>query len=427
MNNNNTERSWETVLSIEGVDLGELYETVGVRDVLTTLNNTVNTENNEIVGMTELAEEQEQPQRAQVSLSDIMGEGMQRGETTTLSGVTGNPQRMGLADAMGINTRNQTNTGNAFDFSSEDASDIVVDTLDEDNLETYEETSTDRNQNHEIQNGRVPQRNEQRDGGNAVAQNNTISLNDLFARQTTLADLDNQGVVTLSDIQDTDLASTYTRPDLTEITDSEMPILEFGEDVVEVVPAGYGSVTFDRYDYDTFNHNTINKRNEELERATQARVDQMNEKEDLIKGMTQELFGRRLSNMYGYDKIGRTSEGVPYVKAVLATRFTKLNDRRFRKPEEMRRRSRNVAVANKLQSVKAFIEMTVTKAPEGNYVVSVVDSEGEHLTYLEQKFAWLVRHGYELALLPLYMKTQLAFEDPITDIEQMKTVDFWRD
>lgn len=366
MNNfNELSNTWESILQIESINLEELSESTGVLDVLTTLNNTVNEDTTEERGIHALAEDLEGNQRESISLMEMMERSSER------------------------------------DTSDEQVEDDLEESIEE-FIEDVGEVG----------------------GDSEVEQETTITLSQLFSRQSRLTDLDTQGEVSLTGVRETLQASTYTRPSMRNYMGISRPIVEFGEDVLVARSAGtFGTLlAFSRDSYENFNRTCISERNQELE--NQRLQQDSNRKEVAVKDIVESMFGERFNNMYGYDTIGKTDEGLPYIKAVLSTRFTKLYDRRFRKPEEMRETSRDVAVTNKNQSVKAFIEMTVRGTSNGELEAVIEDSEGERIPYLEQKMVWLKENDYKADTWVLYLKTQFEFEDTITSMEQLKTLDF---
>ena len=90
----------------------------------------------------------------------------------------------------------------------------------------------------------------------------------------------------------------------------------------------------------------------------------------------------------------------------------------------MRSSSRNVAVANKNPSVVGYIEMTIKGTMDSGFEITVKDSEGESLQYLEGKVRWLQEERVDEDLWALYMKTQFEFEPTITTIQELKTLRF---
>ena len=255
---------------------------------------------------------------------------------------------------------------------------------------------------------------------------NTISLTELFARQTNLSDLDNNSEMTLRDMQDTELATTYTRPDVSGLMHSPVPIVEFGEDVL--VARRYNgnapALEFVREGYEQFNNEIIDERNVQLQRERTQMMEHHARKRQAIVSILRDMFGRDFENMYGYDKVGRYEDGRPYVKAVLSTRFSQLYDRRFRSQEELRSFSRNVAVANRKPSLKGFLELTIKGEESGDLVAHIEDSDGNRVTYLEQKLQWLQSRGVTADLWVLHLKTQYEFEDNITTLAQLKELEF---
>ena len=253
---------------------------------------------------------------------------------------------------------------------------------------------------------------------------NTISLHDLFSRESSLDDSRNESVVSLRDLQETDVATTYTRPNLHNLVNSDGTIIEFGEEVIKVETGRVnGMLEIEKQGYEEFNHSVKNVRDQQ--RMQELQDTRIQQQEVRVKRIVEELFGTIHTNMYGYQKIGRTPEGVPYISAVLATRFNKLYDRRFRKPEEMNEYSRNVAVANRNQSVRSFIELTVTKDTGGNLTYSVVDTEGNSIPYLEQKFEWIKGQArFTPDTWVLYLKTQFEFEESFTTLDELLSTDF---
>lgn len=360
MTNNIQERTWESVLAFEEFNLEELYTNSGIRDVLTSLTRNGVDEPSEDVGL--------------AGMTTMHGEGF-----------------ASIIDRL-VGMQEQEN--------------IPMPQID--NIEDIEQ----REDNEMTQD--LPE------------VENRISLTELFARQANLSDLDNNSEMSLRDMQDTELATTYTRPDVSGLVDSLVPIVEFGEDVLVArrYNDGTSALEFVREGYEQFNNEIIDERNVQLQRERTQMMEQNARKRQAIGDILRDMFGRDFEDMYGYDKVGRYEDGRPYTKAVLSTRFSQLYDRRFRRQEELHSFSRNVAVANRQPSLRGFLELTIKGEENGDLVAHIEDSEGNRITYLEQKLQWLQSRGVKADLWVLHLKTQYEFEDSITTLVQLKELEF---
>lgn len=361
-NNNIQERSWNNVLDFEEFNLEELYTNSGIRDVLTTLTRNVEEEPNGDIGLTGTREQQN------VTMASLVSR--------------------------------------ALDNVPEEVEIIPQETTEQE----HEQVQREENE----MNQDLPE------------EENTISLTELFSRQSNLSDLDNNNEMSLRDMEDTELATTYTRPDMSELMYSPVPIVEFGEDVLVARRSNLHSsaLEFTREDYETFNNEIIDERNVQLQRERTQMMEQHARKRRAIGEILQDMFGQDFDNMYGYDKVGRYDDGRPYAKAVLSTRFSQLNDRRFRSQDELHGFSRNVAVANRHPSLKGFLELTIKGEENGDLVANIEDSDGERIEYLEQKLEWLQSRGVTPDLWVLHLKTKYEFEEDITTVAQLKELEF---
>lgn len=377
-----TNNTWDSLLTFPNITVDRVYREAGIRDVLTTLMLNGVVEASEDRGITTLSGGEE---RGSVGLSGLG------------SGNNEAPQRTGFSQVP-----------------------INLSTLDMD--EGTENTRPERVEN-QPNNG----------GDDRVANNsnenfgNTMSLNDLFNRRSRVTNLDENTEMTLSDIQDTDLATTYTRPNLNLFTDPNVQLVEFGEDVVVSKLSGRDASVLEvsKKSYVDFNEESIDERNGELRRERE-RMNRGSDIQNKVQDIINDLFGGNITSMYGYNKAGRFDDGRPYIKAVLATRFNKLYDRRFRKPEERTSHTNNmdVAVANRLQSVKAYLELTIKGEANGDLVAEVTDLDGERVPYLEQKLSWLQESNVSPNMWVLLLKTQYEMEDTITTLDDLKNRTF---
>ena len=388
-NNNLQIRTWDNVLDFEEFNLEELYTNSGIRDVLTSLTRNGADEPSEDVGLS--------------GMTTVHGEG---------EGFASMIERLA-------------------DIQEQEPEDVSMERLvrralgiNEQGVNIQEEENIPMPQIDSIED--MAQREDNEMTQDLPEVENTISLTELFARQSNLSDLDNNNEMSLRDMQDTELATTYTRPDIGELMHSPVPIVEFGEDVLVARRSNpYSSaLEFTREDYETFNNEIIDERNVQLQRERTQMMEQHARKRQAIGDILRDMFGRDLHNMYGYDKIGRYEDGRPYVKAVLSTRFSQLYDRRFRSQDEMHEFSRNVAVANRHPSLKGFLELTIKGEENGDLVAHIEDSEGNRITYLEQKLQWLQSREVTADLWVLHLKTQYEFEGNITTLAQLKELEF---
>lgn len=423
-NNNNEDRNWLSVLTFDEFDLEEVYTNTGSRDIITTL--TQQGYRPEVsMGMASFIEEVDPEGTTNtssvVSLNDIMQRGLQGRQEA---------QRVSLSD-MGrgrVNVDNQT-TEEAEDGSElfrgleglEDSEETVIQPIPTEWATAPEDIQpTVRNTTQHEGDGEDNMENE-----NNVEQ---VSLRDLFARQTSLSDLDNERRVSMDNLAESEASNTYSRPDMSQLQEGDRPIVEFGEDVLigrkEI--RGNNIVGFSRKGYEDFNNESVDEYNEEQALERQRRSAMLTQRESNIKDIIEAMFGERYHEMYGYDTVGRYDDGRPYMKSVLSTRFGSLYDRRFRKEEEMRSNSRNVAVANRNPSVKSFIELEIKGEQNGDLVAHVKDSDGERIQYLEDKLQWLQSSGYTPPYWVLGLKTQFEFEEEIRTLEQLKTLVFPR-
>lgn len=412
--NNIEERTWGEVLTFEEFDLGEVYTETGVRDVLTTMRVEGELEESVEVGIREVIPMEE------IGLSSILEQRRTMEETNTIS----------LSDMIRRSLENvpeeivyeevEDNTDASIEeellralysnVREEEPSDEEEIELDDEGFQEEDELGFTREEEGEID-----------------LTENTISLHDLFNMTSNrVENLDNNREVSLLDIKESEMSGTYTRPEISRLTDTSTETFEFGEDVLRIEPMNtvYGGLQITRENYEEFQEKSIGELNEQLALERQARMNNRNNTETKVREILAQMFGTGRKELYGYDKVGRTEEGVPYVKAVLSTRFTKLNDRRFRHQSEMRSSSRNVAVANKNPSVVGYIEMTIKGTRDSGFEITVKDSEGESLQYLEGKVRWLQEERVDEDLWALYMKTQFEFEPTITTIQELKTLRF---
>lgn len=411
--NNIEERTWGEVLTFEEFDLGEVYTETGVRDVLTTMRVEGELEESVEVGIREVIPMEE------IGLSSILEQRRTMEETNTIS----------LSDMI---RRSLENVPEEIVYEEvEDNTDASIEEellralysngreeepSDEEEIELDDEDFQEEEELEFIQ-----------EEGEIDLTENTISLHDLFNMTSNrVENLDNNREVSLLDIKESEMSGTYTRPEISRLTDTSTETFEFGEDVLRIEPMNtvYGGLQITRENYEEFQEKSIGELNEQLALERQARMNNRNNTETKVREILAQMFGTGRKELYGYDKVGRTEEGVPYVKAVLSTRFTKLNDRRFRHQSEMRSSSRNVAVANKNPSVVGYIEMTIKGTMDSGFEITVKDSEGESLQYLEGKVRWLQEERVDEDLWALYMKTQFEFEPTITTIQELKTLRF---
>lgn len=411
--NNIEERTWGEVLTFEEFDLGEVYTETGVRDVLTTMRVEGELEESVEVGIREVIPMEE------IGLTSILEQRRTMEETNTIS----------LSDMI---RRSLENVPEEIVYEEvEDNTDASIEEellralysngreeepSDEEEIELDDEDFQEEEELEFIQ-----------EEGEIDLTENTISLHDLFNMTSNrVENLDNNREVSLLDIKESEMSGTYTRPEISRLTDTSTETFEFGEDVLRIEPMNtvYGGLQITRENYEEFQEKSIGELNEQLALERQARMNNRNNTETKVREILAQMFGTGRKELYGYDKVGRTEEGVPYVKAVLSTRFTKLNDRRFRHQSEMRSSSRNVAVANKNPSVVGYIEMTIKGTMDSGFEITVKDSEGESLQYLEGKVRWLQEERVDEDLWALYMKTQFEFEPTITTIQELKTLRF---
>lgn len=396
MTSNNAGISWVDRLTFGEFDLEEVANNSGVRDVMTTLENTVSDNNSVSRGLGGFSVE---------SSSRSLGSLITSGETEE-----GHTRLQSLVEA--LNGEETVIQGDIGDFTPPEVS--VGTSSNRGGERAISPTNTQSNVNR----------------GESEVENNeeTVSLQELFSRRSRLSDLDNQSNVTISDIREDKTASAYTKPNIDGLMQSGVPMVEFGEDVVVAEPFihEYMVKSFKREGYDEFNLGRINDRNDSLQRQRQEAQNVISQKYNTVRGILRMLFGNSVDYdvMYGYDKIGKTEEGLPYIKAVLATRFSKLYDRRFRTEEELEGISENVAVANKNPSVRGFIEMIIQGEEDGQLSVNVLDEDGQNIPYLESKIIWLKEHRVTPDLWVLLVKTQYEFEETITRLEDLKTIEF---
>lgn len=188
-NNNQDGRTWGDILEFETFTVNDAYIQTGIRDVLTTLTRNGATEDAEDRGMASLSGNE---QRESVGLT-------------------------GLNDARG-------------ERESFRELDEAIERI---NGQYQEQQGQDNTNEVESQMSEEPER--------------RVSLNELFGRrQTDVTSLDSENQVTLRDMQETDLATTYTRPNLSRFTRDSDPIVEFGEDVVLANTVGYSNTTLEK-------------------------------------------------------------------------------------------------------------------------------------------------------------------------------------
>lgn len=389
MTNNIQERTWESVLAFEEFNLEELYTNSGIRDVLTSLTRNGAEEPTGDVGLAGMTTMHGDGEGFASMIERIADMQEQEPEDVSMESLV--RRALGI-HGQGVNIQEEEN--------------IPMPQID--SIEDMEQ----REDNEMAQD--LPE------------VENRISLTELFARQANLSDLDNNSEMSLRDMQDTELATTYTRPDVSGLMQSPVPIVEFGEDVL--VARRYNgnapALEFVREGYEQFNNEIIDERNVQLQRERIQVMEQHARKRQEIGNILRDMFGRDFENMYGYDKVGRYEDGRPYAKAVLSTRFSQLYDRRFRRQGELHSFSRNVAVANRQPSLKGFLELTIKGEENGDLVANIGDSEGERIEYLEQKLQWLQSRGVTADLWVLHLKTQYEFEDNITTLAQLKELEF---
>ena len=401
-----TNRNWLETLNFGDYTVNGLYETLGVRDVLTTL------------------QREGAPEGS--------------GEVTNILDVWGNGDSMVTIDFNELAHRlREAELERGVEQSEEERSDLLVEYLSElSNQDTEQgreairervETVMENMGNQEAQNDNT------NNGVNLNEGEETVSLVDLFATHSRLSDLDDAtSVVNLNDLNDLreETSQMYSRPNLSMLTSGlysgnqdRNEFVMFGDEVKLARKGVYDSLEFEQLNYEDFNSRVRSEHERNLVDAQS--LDAL--KRERVVEVFVDLFGGSSADymeVYGFDKLGRYTDGRPYVKAMLATRFSKLYDRRFRKPEEMMSFSRNVAVANTRPSVKSLLELEVVGEEDGFVQAYVRDAEGERVTYLEDKLAWLVGKGFEPSVLVVALKTQFEFEDDITTLDQLKTLEF---
>ena len=401
-----TNRNWLETLNFGDYTVNGLYETLGVRDVLTTL------------------QREGAPEGS--------------GEVTNILDVWGNDDSMVTIDFNELAQRlREAELESGVEQSEEERSDLLVEYLSElSNQDTEQgreairervETVMENMGNQETQN------NNTNNGVNLNEGEETVSLVDLFATHSRLSDLDDAtSVVNLNDLNDLreETSQMYSRPNLSMLTSgfysgnqNNNEFVMFGNEVKLARKGVYDSLEFEQLNYEDFNNRVRSEHERNLVDAQS--LDAL--KRGRVVEVFVDLFGGSSADymeVYGFDKLGRYTDGRPYVKAMLATRFSKLYDRRFRKPEEIMSFSRNVAVANTRPSVKSLLELEVVGEEDGFVQAYVRDAEGERVTYLEDKLAWLVDKGFEPSVLVVALKTQFEFEDDITTLDQLKTLEF---
>lgn len=401
-----TNRNWLETLNFGDYTVNGLYETLGVRDVLTTL------------------QREGAPEGS--------------GEVTNILDVWGNDDSMVTIDFNELAQRlREAELESGVEQSEEERSDLLVEYLSElSNQDTEQgreairervETVMENMGNQETQN------NNTNNGVNLNEGEETVSLVDLFATHSRLSDLDDAtSVVNLNDLNDLreETSQMYSRPDLSLLTSgfysgnqNNNEFVMFGNEVKLARKGVYDSLEFEQLNYEDFNNRVRSEHERNLVDAQS--LDAL--KRERVVEVFVDLFGGSSADymeVYGFDKLGRYTDGRPYVKAMLATRFSKLYDRRFRKPEEIMSFSRNVAVANTRPSVKSLLELEVVGEEDGFVQAYVRDAEGERVTYLEDKLAWLVDKGFEPSVLVVALKTQFEFEDDITTLDQLKMLEF---
>ena len=401
-----TNRNWSETLNFGDYTVNGLYETLGVRDVLTTL------------------QREGAPEGS--------------GEVTNILDVWGNDDSMVTIDFNELAQRlREAELERGVEPSEEERSDLLVEYLSElSNQDTEQgreairervETVMENMGNQETQNDNT------NNGVNLNEGEETVSLVDLFATHSRLSDLDDAtSVVNLNDLNDLreETSQMYSRPNLSMLTSgfysgnqNNNEFVMFGNEVKLARKGVYDSLEFEQLNYEDFNNRVRSEHERNLVDAQS--LDAL--KRGRVVEVFVDLFGGSSADymeVYGFDKLGRYTDGRPYVKAMLATRFSKLYDRRFRKPEEIMSFSRNVAVANTRPSVKSLLELEVVGEEDGFVQAYVRDAEGERVTYLEDKLAWLVDKGFEPSVLVVALKTQFEFEDDITTLDQLKTLEF---
>ena len=401
-----TNRNWLETLNFGDYTVNGLYETLGVRDVLTTL------------------QREGAPEGS--------------GEVTNILDVWGNDDSMDTIDLNELAQRlREAELERGVEQSEEEQSDLLVEYLsglsNQDTEQGREairervETVMENMGNQETQN------NNTNNGVNLNEGEETVSLVDLFATHSRLSDLDDAtSVVNLNDLNDLreETSQMYSRPNLSMLTSgfysgnqNNNEFVMFGNEVKLARKGVYDSLEFEQLNYEDFNNRVRSEHERNLVDAQS--LDAL--KRGRVVEVFVDLFGGSSADymeVYGFDKLGRYTDGRPYVKAMLATRFSKLYDRRFRKPEEIMSFSRNVAVANTRPSVKSLLELEVVGEEDGFVQAYVRDAEGERVTYLEDKLAWLVDKGFEPSVLVVALKTQFEFEDDITTLDQLKTLEF---
>lgn len=401
-----TNRNWSETLNFGDYTVNGLYETLGVRDVLTTL------------------QREGAPEGS--------------GEVTNILDVWGNGDSM---VTIGFNELAQrlrdAELERGVEQSEEEQSDLLVEYLSElsnQGTEQGREAIRERVETiMENMGNQATQNNNTNNGINLNEGEETVSLVDLFATHSRLSDLDDAtSVVNLNDLNDLreETSQMYSRPDLSMLTSGlysgnqdRNEFVMFGDGVKLARKGVYDSLEFEQLNYEDFNNRVRSEHERNLVDAQS--LDAL--KRGRVVEVFVDLFGGSSADymeVYGFDKLGRYTDGRPYVKAMLATRFSKLYDRRFRKPEEIMSFSRNVAVANTRPSVKSLLELEVVGEEDGFVQAYVRDAEGERVAYLEDKLAWLVDKGFEPSVLVVALKTQFEFEDDITTLDQLKTLEF---
>lgn len=401
-----TNRNWLETLNFGDYTVNGLYETLGVRDVLTTL------------------QREGAPEGS--------------GEVTNILDVWGNGDDMVTIDFNELAQRlREAELERGVEPSEEERSDLLVEYLSElSNQDTEQGREAIRERVETIMENmgnQATQNNNTNNGVNLNEGEETVSLVDLFATHSRLSDLDDAtSVVNLNDLNNLreETSQMYSRPNLSMLTSGlysgnqdRNEFVMFGDEVKLARKGVYDSLEFEQLNYEDFNNRVRSEHERNLVDAQS--LDAL--KRGRVVEVFMDLFGGSSAdymNVYGFDKLGRYTDGRPYVKAMLATRFSKLYDRRFRKPEELMSFSRNVAVANTRPSVKSLLELEVVGEEDGFVQAYVRDAEGERVTYLEDKLAWLVDKGFEPSVLVVALKTQFEFEDDITTLDQLKTLEF---
>lgn len=401
-----TNRNWLETLNLGDYTVNGLYETLGVRDVLTTL------------------QREGAPEGS--------------GEVTNILDVWGNDFSMHTIDFNELAQRlRDDELESGVEQSGEERGDLLVEYLSElsnQGTEQGREAIRERVETiMENMGNQATQNNNTNNGINLNEGEETVSLLDLFATHSRLSDLDGAtSVVNLNDLNDLreETSQMYSRPDLSMLTSgfyrgnqNNNELVMFGDEVKLARKREFDSLEFKQLNYEDFNNRVRSEHERNLVDAQS--LDAL--KRGRVVEVFVDLFGGSSADymeVYGFDKLGRYTDGRPYVKAMLATRFSKLYDRRFRKPEEIMSFSRNVAVANTRPSVKSLLELEVVGEEDGFVQAYVRDAEGERVTYLEDKLAWLVDKGFEPSVLVVALKTQFEFEDDITTLDQLKTLEF---